>query len=108
LSDVASEEPLVCLVEDAQWLDRASTQILAFVARRLGAESVALIFAVREPSDDRDLLGLPELVLDGLGDADARALLASVIRWPLDERVRDGSWPRHTAIRWRCWSCRGG
>ncbi|HEY0420967.1 MAG TPA: ATP-binding protein, partial [Acetobacteraceae bacterium] len=89
LSDVAGEEPLVCLVEDAQWLDCASAQILGFVARRLGVESVALIFAVRESSGDRDLLGLPELVLDGLGDADARALLASVIRWPLDERVRD-------------------
>ena len=89
LSEVAGEEPLVCLVDDAQWLDRASAQALAFVARRLVAESVALIFAVRESSDDRDLSGLPELVLDGLGDADARALLASVIRWPLDERVRD-------------------
>src|SRR5271163_4599702 len=89
LSEVAGEEPLVCLVEDAQWLDCASAQILGFVARRLGVESVALIFAVRESSDDRDLSGLPEVVLDGLGDADARALLASVIRWPLDERVRD-------------------
>jgi DNA-binding CsgD family transcriptional regulator/tetratricopeptide (TPR) repeat protein len=89
LSDVAGEEPLVCLVEDAQWLDCASAQILGFVARRLGVESVALIFAVRESSGDRDLSGLPELVLDGLGDADARALLASVIGWPLDERVRD-------------------
>jgi predicted ATPase len=89
LSEVAGEEPLVCLVEDAQWLDCASAQILGFVARRLGAESVALIFAVRESSGDRDLSGVPELVLGGLGDADARALLASVIRWPLDERVRD-------------------
>jgi DNA-binding CsgD family transcriptional regulator len=89
LSDVADEEPLVCLVDDAQWLDQASAQALAFVARRLGAELVALIFAVRESSGDRDLSGLPELVLDGLGDADARALLASVVRWPLDERVRD-------------------
>src|SRR5258705_2332899 len=89
LAEVAGEEPLVCLVEDAQWLDRASEQILAFVARRLVAESVALIFAVREPSGDRDLSGLPELVLGGLGDADARALLASVLRWPLDDRVRD-------------------
>jgi DNA-binding CsgD family transcriptional regulator len=89
LSEVACEKPLVCLVEDAQWLDRASAQILAFVARRLGAESVALIFAVRESSGDRDLSGLPELVLDGLGDADARALLVSVVGWPLDERVRD-------------------
>jgi DNA-binding CsgD family transcriptional regulator len=89
LSDVAGEVPLVCLVEDAQWLDCASAQILGFVARRLRVESVALIFAVRESSADRDLSDLPELVLDGLGDADARALLASVIRWPLDERVRD-------------------
>jgi DNA-binding CsgD family transcriptional regulator len=89
LSDVAGEEPLVCLVEDAQWLDCASAQILGFVARRLGVESVALIFAVRESSGDRDLSGLPELLVGGLGDADARALLASVIRWPLDERVRD-------------------
>jgi DNA-binding CsgD family transcriptional regulator/tetratricopeptide (TPR) repeat protein len=89
LSDVAGEEPLVCLVDDAQWLDRASAQALAFVARRLVAESVALIFVVREPSDEQNFAGLPQLVVDGLGDDDARALLASVIRWPLDERVRD-------------------
>src|SRR5271156_3207670 len=89
LSEVAGEEPLVCLVDDAQWLDRASAQILAFVARRVGAESVALVFAVREPSDCPDVTGLPELAVGGLGDEDARTLLASVIRWPLDERVRD-------------------
>src|SRR5271155_3517596 len=89
LSEVAGEEPLVCLVDDAQWLDRSSAQILAFVARRLVAESVALVFAVREPSDCPDVTGLPELAVGGLGDEDGRALLASVIRWPLDERVRD-------------------
>jgi DNA-binding CsgD family transcriptional regulator len=89
LADLAGEEPLVCLVDDAQWLDRASAQILAFVARRLVAESVALVFAMREPSDDQNFAGLPRLVVDGLGDDDARGLLASVIRWPLDERVRD-------------------
>jgi len=89
LSNVAAHEPLLCLVDDAQWLDRASAQALAFVARRLVAESVALVFVVREPSDEDDLVGLPELVVDGLGDDDARALLASVISWPLDERVRD-------------------
>jgi DNA-binding CsgD family transcriptional regulator len=89
LSDAADEEPLVCLVDDAQWLDQASAQTLAFVARRLVAESVALIFAVREPSDEQILAGLPQLVVNGLGDKDARALLATVIRWPLDERVRD-------------------
>jgi DNA-binding CsgD family transcriptional regulator len=89
LSEVAGEKPLVCLVDDAQWLDRASAQILAFVARRLVAESVAMVFAVREPNDCPDLTGLPELLIGGLGDDDGRALLASVIRWPLDERVRD-------------------
>ena len=89
LSNVADDEPLVCLLDDAQWLDRASAQALAFVARRLVAESVALIFAVRDLSDEQDLTGLPQLAVDGLGDDDARALLASVIRWPLDERVRD-------------------
>ncbi len=89
LSDVADEEPLVCLVDDAQWLDQASAEALAFVARRLVAESVALIFAVREPSDEQNFAGLPELLVGGLGDDDGRALLASVIRWPLDERVRD-------------------
>src|SRR6478736_2324625 len=89
LSDVAGEAPLVCLVDDAQWLDQASAQALAFVARRLVAESVALVIAVREPSNEQNLAGLPELAVGGLGEEDARALLASVIRWPLDERVRD-------------------
>jgi DNA-binding CsgD family transcriptional regulator len=88
-SDAADEEPLVCLVDDAQWLDQASAQVLAFVARRVVAESVALIFAVREPTDDENFAGLPQLAVGGLGDDDARALLASVIRWPLDEQVRD-------------------
>ncbi len=89
LSEVAGEEPLVCLVDDAQWLDQASAQALAFVARRLVAESVALVFAVREPSAEQNFAGLPQLVVGGLGEEDSRALLATVIRWPLDERVRD-------------------
>jgi DNA-binding CsgD family transcriptional regulator len=89
LSDVAEEMPLICLVDDAQWLDRTSAGALAFVARRLLAESVALVFAVREPDGERELTGLPELVVEGLGDDDARELLASVISGPLDERVRD-------------------
>jgi DNA-binding CsgD family transcriptional regulator len=87
LSEVAEERPLVCVVDDAQWLDRASAQALAFVARRLLAESVAVVFAEREPSGE--LAGLPELVVEGLAEGDARALLGSVIRGPLDERVRD-------------------
>src|SRR5215467_8320975 len=89
LSVAAEERPLVCLVDDAQWLDRASAQALAFVARRLLAESVAVVFSLREPSDVRELTGLPELVLIGLSDADARALLESVVPGRLDERVRD-------------------
>ncbi len=89
LSDVATEKPLLCVVDDAQWLDAASAQVLGFVARRLVAESVAMIFAVREPSLNPELAGLPVLPVDGLNDEDARALLARVIPGRLDERVRD-------------------
>src|SRR3954452_16881584 len=89
LAEVAEEGPLVCLVDDAQWLDRASAQALAFVARRLLAESVGVIFAVRTGGEERDAAGLPELVVEGLRNGDARTLLASVISGPLDERVRD-------------------
>ena len=89
LSEVAQEQPLVCLVDDVQWLDRASAQALAFAARRLLAESVALVFVVREPSDEDELLGLPEMVVRGLRDSDARALLEAVIPGRLDDRVRD-------------------
>jgi DNA-binding CsgD family transcriptional regulator len=89
LSNAAAHEPLLCLVDDAQWLDDASAQALAFVARRLVAESIAMIFAVRDPNNEQRLTGLPQLAVDGLGNDDARALLAAVIRWPIDERVRD-------------------
>jgi hypothetical protein len=89
LSEVADVQPLVCVVDDVQWLDRASLQALEFAARRLFAESVALVFAVRQPEGEQLLVGLPALVVEGLGDDDAQALLGSVIRWPLDERVRD-------------------
>ena len=87
LSEAAQARPLLCVIDDAQWLDRASGQALAFVARRMLAEPVVMLFAAREPSDL--LAGLPELVLEGLGDADARALLASVIPGRLDERVAE-------------------
>lgn len=89
LAGVADEEPFLCIVEDAQWLDEASRQVLGFVARRLLAEPVALMFAVREPGAAAELSGLPELLLDGLDDEDARALLATVIPGRLDDRVRD-------------------
>jgi DNA-binding CsgD family transcriptional regulator len=91
LAEVAEEQPLVCVVDDAQWLDRVSAQTLAFVARRLLAERVALVFAVRAPvpGPADPLAGLPELVVQGLRDGDARALLESAVHGRLDERVRD-------------------
>src|SRR2546421_5815062 len=76
LAEVAAERPLVCLIDDAQWLDRASEQALEFVARRLVAESVALVFGVRPSAEEQLLAGFPELVVEGLGTDDARALLA--------------------------------
>jgi AAA ATPase domain len=87
LSATAEDRPLVCLVDDAQWLDRASARTLAFAARRLFAEPVGLVFAAREPGEE--LRGLPELEVTGLGSGDARALLASAVRFMLDERIRD-------------------
>jgi DNA-binding CsgD family transcriptional regulator len=89
LSDAAEGQPLACVVDDAQWLDQASLQALAFVARRLLAEQVALIFAVRDPSEEQELTGLPELVPRGLSDDDARELLEEAIQGPVDERVCD-------------------
>ena len=87
ISETAEEGPLICLVDDAQWLDQASGLALAFVARRLLAESVAIVFATREPREE--LSRLPELVIEGVNDDDARLLLESGLRGPLDERVRD-------------------
>jgi DNA-binding CsgD family transcriptional regulator len=87
LSEVADEQPVLCVVDDAQWLDRASAQALGFVARRLCAESVALVFATREPGEE--LAGLPKLVIEGLQDAYARRLLKAIIPGRLDERVAD-------------------
>jgi len=89
LAAAAEEQPLLCFVDDAQWLDGASGQVLGFAARRLLAESVAIVFAIREPNDHRELVGLPELELEGLEEEDARALLATVIPGKLDEGVRD-------------------
>jgi DNA-binding CsgD family transcriptional regulator len=89
LSGLARERPLACVVDDAQWLDPPSAQALAFVARHLAAAPAAVIFAVRQPADGQGLAGLPAFQLGGLADADARALLDSVMTGPLDERVRD-------------------
>jgi DNA-binding CsgD family transcriptional regulator len=87
LSEVAEERPLLCVVDDAQWLDRASAQVLAFAARRLLAEPVGLVFAAREPGEA--FRGLADLEVRGLPDKDARALLGSVVRFRLDDQVRD-------------------
>jgi DNA-binding CsgD family transcriptional regulator/tetratricopeptide (TPR) repeat protein len=87
LSEVAEEQPLVCILDDVQWLDRASAQVLGFVARRLAAEGVVLIFALRDPSEEEHLARLPELPVGPLHDADARALLASTIPGRMDEAV---------------------
>ncbi|GAA3962598.1 helix-turn-helix transcriptional regulator [Actinoplanes auranticolor] len=88
-AEAAAEQPLVCVVDDVQWLDRMSEVVLTFVARRLEAESVALIFAARRPGDEQLLRGLPELSVEGLPDAEARALLDSVLPGPVDARVRE-------------------
>jgi len=87
LADAAAEQPVLCLVDDAQWLDRATAQTLAFVARRLDAEAVGLVFAVREPIGQLD--GLPELVISGLAPEDARDLLGTALTVPVDQTVRE-------------------
>src|SRR5690242_13449369 len=86
LSHAADEEPLLCLIGDAQWLDQSSAQVLAFVARRLQAERIVLVFAERGPGELAELAGLPEWRVEGLSDAHADALLGSVISGPLDAR----------------------
>jgi DNA-binding CsgD family transcriptional regulator len=87
LSEVAEERPLLCVVDDAQWLDQASAPTLAFVARRLLAERIGIVFAAREPSED--LLHLPRLEIGGLRNGDARALLGTAVRFILDAPVRE-------------------
>jgi DNA-binding CsgD family transcriptional regulator len=87
VSEAADEQPLLCVVEDVHWLDVVSAQVLGFIARRLSAEAVGMLFTLRHPSEE--FRGLPELVVEGLPDNDARELLDSVISGPLDTRVRE-------------------
>jgi hypothetical protein len=87
LSEVAGERPLICVIDDEQWLDRASAQALGFAARRLAADPVGVVIAARDPSEE--LAGVPELTVGGLAEGDARALLDAALAGPLDERVRD-------------------
>jgi DNA-binding CsgD family transcriptional regulator len=87
LSETAGERPLICVVDDVQWLDQASAQALGFAARRLAADPVGVVFGARVPGED--LAGLPELVVQGLAEDDARLLLESALSGPLDARVRE-------------------
>ncbi|XTP33651.1 AAA family ATPase [Mycobacterium sp. TJFP1] len=89
LAGAGAERPTICLIDDAQWVDRASLQALAFAGRRLSADPVAMIFAARGSQADQELAALPEMHLDGLADADARALLSAVMPARLDDIVRD-------------------
>lgn len=89
VADAAAEEPLLCTVDDAQWLDDTSARTLTFVARRLMAESVAVVFALRDSADDGPFSGMPRLDLGGLPPQHARELLSAAIPGPMDERVRD-------------------
>jgi predicted ATPase len=89
LAEVATDRPLVCLIDDAQWLDESSLHVLGFVGRRLLAESVLLVFAAREEAEVHCLPALPELNVSGLADDDARSLLGDAIAGKLDEQVRD-------------------
>ena len=106
LSEVAEERPILCVVDDAQWLDKASAQTLTFVARRLVAESLVMLFATREPSDL--FAGVPELVIEGLRGADARSLWRRFFRGGWTRRSPTACWPRRAETHWRCWNFRGG
>ena len=87
LAEAATEQPLLCVADDEQWLDHESAQVIAFVARRLGAESIGLVFGTRVLGDE--LTGLAQLTVEGLGKADACALLDSVLTIKTDQRVRE-------------------
>jgi predicted ATPase len=106
LSEVAGERPLICVIDDEQWLDRASAQALGFAARRLAADPVGLVIAARDPS--AELAGVPELVVG----AWPRAMRGRCSTQPWPDRWMSGSgtrsWPRRRATRWRCSSCRAG
>jgi predicted ATPase len=107
LAEVGGTRPLLCLVDDGQWLDGASAQVLGFVARRLHAESVLILVALREPAGEAQFAGVPDLVLDGLAEPDARALLTGAVPARLDDDVRDRIVAETRGNPSRCWSCRG-
>ena len=106
LSEVAEERPLLCVVDDAQWLDQASAQTLAFVARRLLAEPVGIVFAAREAGEE--LRDLPELRVRGPARRRRAGAAASAVRDGWTSGCVTGSSRRRAATRWRCSSCRAG
>jgi DNA-binding CsgD family transcriptional regulator len=87
VSALSAERPVLCVVDDAQWLDSSSAQVIGFAARHASKDAVAFLFATRSLTDE--IRGLPQLALGGLGDRDARALLATVLPDRLDDRVID-------------------
>jgi hypothetical protein len=89
VASVAQKQPVVWLVDDAQWIDRASLQAIAFVGRRLLAERVVVLIATRDVSDEDELAGLPELQLGGLNTEDSGRLFDVVVSGPTDPLVRD-------------------
>ena len=102
----AEQRPLLCVVDDAQWLDETSALTLAFVARRMLAEPVGIVFTAREPGVA--LRDVPVLEIGGVGDGDARALLSTVVPFKMDERVRDQVIAETRGIRSPCSSCHEG
>jgi predicted ATPase len=106
MSEAAEQRPLLCAVDDAQWLDRASARALVFVARRLLAEKIALLFAVRDPGDT--FAGLPEMYVEGLNARDARTLLESVLPARLDDSILERLLVEARGNRLHCWRCRVG
>jgi AAA ATPase domain len=106
LSEAAAERPLLCVVDDAHWLDGGSALTLGIVARRLEAERIGIVFATRQPSEE--LWPLPALEVPGLRHADACALLGKAVGFALDVQGATRSSRRRAGIRWLCSSCRAG
>jgi len=107
LSAAAAARPLLCVVDDVQWLDQASARALGVAARRLQADADAVLLAGRQAGELAGAAGLAEVRLAGLADADARALLSSVLPQWADQKVIDRIVAETRGTRWRCWSCRG-
>ncbi len=107
LSAAAAARPLLCVVDNVQWLDQASARALGVAARRLQADADAVLLAGRQAGELAGAAGLAEVRLAGLADADARALLSSVLPQWADQKVIDRIVAETRGTRWRCWSCRG-